>query len=208
MPITSKKSLTAKKKTTKSRSKTPRIKAKELDIDIDDLIALHEKIEEAKVVGDELKCSDGRRLLLAQARERIFKQERGSFVVELENDRVLMVKPSTRRYPLDARQQELIEDIIERSGNDAGDYYHESHEIKVDADTLFERLGEDRYMEYQSDLAELMAKYEAGDCWSMTEVVIAKPDFHESRYNLPPSVNLEIEEVKPTTIAIEAKREI
>ena len=177
MPITSKKSLTAKKKTTKSRSKTPRIKAKELDIDIDDLIALHEKIEEAKAVGDELKCSDGRRLLLAQARERIFKQE-------------------------------LIEDIIERSGNGAGDYYHESHEIKVDADTLFERLGEDRYMEYQSDLAELMAKYEAGDCWSMTEVVIAKPDFHESRYNLPPSVNLEIEEVKPTTIAIEAKREI
>jgi hypothetical protein len=52
------------------------------------------------------------------------------------------------------------------------------------------------------------AKVALGDCWEMKESIMPKNDFFTSRHTLPVKVNMDIEEVKPSTISVEAKRSL
>ena len=209
MAIAKKKSLIRGDKTkAKGKSTTPRINPADINMEGKELIALFGLIERAKTAGAAAGSCATKASLLDNARSRIFEQSKGAFIVELGDGKTIMVKPSTRRYALTALQAESIEELIDQAGYDAGDYYHESHKISIDADTAHARLGEDKYMDFQADLGDLMAKYKLGDSWNMTEEIIAKEDFHESRHKLPPELNMDIEKIKPSTISIEAKREL
>ena len=208
MPITKKHASVKTKKTSTSKSTTPHLAAHELSISEQDLVGLHTAIENAKIATEALACNEPKKALLTEARERIFNERMGAFYVDLDDGRQLLLKPNTRRWPLNTAQATKIEEIIEDAGHDAGDYYMESHEIKIDADTAHDRLGEDEYMKFQSELGEFMSKRGLGDCWEMKESILPRTDFFESRHTLPVNINLDIEEVKPSTISVEAKRTI
>ena len=208
MPIGTKKVVVKTSKTTKSASTTPHITPKEVGITKKALTALHDDVEGAKFATDALKGNDTKEQLLTAARKRQFTNEVGAFYVDLDEGRSILVKPSTRRYPLTDAQAEKVEEIIDGAGYDAGDFYIQSHSISIDADNVHDRLGEKKYADFQAAVAALMSKFKCGDCWEMKEKVIAKSDFFDSRTSLPVDVNMDIEEVKPSTISIEAKRSI
>jgi hypothetical protein len=216
MPIAKKKTAIKASKVSSSKAKTPRITPAELGIDEDKLEFLHEAIERAKLASDTASGCEVKRDLQDAARKRIFGGDKGAFRVELRDGKTLLLKPSTRQYPLTDEQAARIEEIIESAGFDAGDYYHESHAIEIDANTIYGRLGDDEYMRFQAALGRFLSTYtkedgkmeSLGDCWSMKETIIARPNFHESRFELGKRVNLKIEDVKPMTISVEAKREI
>jgi hypothetical protein len=207
MPIGKKKSKVATTKKT-SKSNTPRFTPKELGITKRELLAAHEAITEAKVATSAVKQSEGKLLLQERSREKQFDDRVTAFYADLGDGKLLLVKPSTRRYPLTANQAEEIEEIIEGAGYDAGDYYHESHKIELDADAIYDRLGERAYGKLQAEVAALMSKFGCGDCWEIKEEIIARPEMPEKRLALPKDVNLAIEAVKPMTISVEAKEEL
>jgi hypothetical protein len=204
----------AKKKITKqqsapsARTATPHLSCKAVGINKGKLEALHRLIEERKVIEDGFKSDPTKKALLEQARDAIFSNRSGSFYVDLNDGKSLLVKPNSRRYALTEDHAEKIEDIIETAGYDAGDYYHESQAITMDADSIYGRVSEEGYGKFQSDLAEFMADRGLGDCWEMTSSIIAKPDFPVARHGLPVDVNMAIEKVKPMPIGVEAKRSI
>ena len=206
MPI-AKKSSTAPKGATKSKSNTPHLGLKDVGITAPKAKALHSLIEQVKQVASDLKEDPTKMEILDVARRKIFEERAGSFYVDIAKGLSLLIKPSSRRYPLSDEAAERIEEIVENAGYDAGDFYHESHEIKMDADSIYERLGgDDEYEQFQADLAEFMHDRKLGDCWEMKSSIIQKPD--ANRHGLPVEVNMEIEKVKPMTIAVEAKRTI
>lgn len=217
MPIAKKKTAIKASKGTSSKSSTPRVNPDDIGLDPDELNHLHSTLECAKIASDAAKTIEAKRDLQDAARKRIFGNgQRGAFRVQLEDGKTLLVKPSSRRYALDEQQAEAIEEVIEKAGFDAGEYYHESHEISIDANIIFERLGEDEYMRFQAQLGSFLSSYvkndgkiePLGDCWGMKETIIAREDFDTKRHALGKKVNLKIEEIKPMTISIEAKREL
>lgn len=208
MPIGKKKSKVATTKKTTSKSNTPRFTPRELGIARSDLLTAHEAITEAKVATSAVKQSEGKLLLQERSREKQFDDRVTAFYADLGDGKLLLVKPSTRRYALTANQAEAIEEIIEDAGYDAGDYYHESHKIELDADAIYDRLGERKYGKLQAEIAALMSEYGCGDCWEIKEEIIARPEMPEKRLSLPKEVNMAIEGVKPMTISVEAKEEL
>jgi len=209
MPI-AKKSKT-KSKTTKSRSNTLHITPAEIGISEESLNKLHSVIEEKKKINSLWDSCPIKAEVLDATRKRMFGSRGGSFYIDLphrDGMKQILVKPSSFRGSLSDAQAENIEEIIEGAGYDAGDYYHESQSITMDADTIYDRLGEDEYGTFQSDLAEFMSKRGLGDCWEMKCSIKPKPDWNESRHGLPNEVNLEIETIAPTIISIQAKRSI
>ena len=211
MPITTKKKAIRTTKTSGSKSKTPRIVPSDIGMTDDELLELHESIEAAKIAKGEVDGSEIKQQLLENARKRIFGGLPGAFNVELPDGCILQVKPSTRAYALNEAQIVEIENIFDGTGHDSGDYYHESHGIELKADIIHERLEaekEDKYFEFQAALGDFMNKWGVSDCWEMKETIIARDDFAEKRMNLGKSINLKLEKVKPSTIAIGAQREI
>jgi hypothetical protein len=204
----------AKKKTTKnatkakSRSNTPRLTPKDVGVPKKRLADLHDLIERKKEVVDDLESNETKAVVQDAVRRKMFEERGGSFYIDIEGGKSLLLKPVKRSYPLSEVVAEKIEETIEDAGFDAGDYYHESQGIKMDADSIYDRMGEKDYGKFQADLAAFMAKRGLGDCWEMTCSIIAKPDFFTSRFGLPTEVNLAIEEIKPMSVSVEAKRSI
>jgi hypothetical protein len=203
-----KKKITQQKSAAPSKATTPHLKPGAVGISKGKLEALHRLIEERKVIEDGFKSDPTKKELLEEARDAIFSNRAGSFYVDLDDGKSLLVKPNSRRYALTEAHTEKIESIIESAGYDAGDYYHESQSITMDADSIYGRMSEKGYGKFQSDLAEFMADRGLGDCWEMVSSVIAKPDFAVARHGLPVDVNMAIEKVKPMPIGVEAKRSI
>lgn len=204
MPINKKSQTNTKPK--KSASNTPRITPKQAGVAEKKLIDLHKRIEQNKALASALKDDATREDLLDYARDNMFNARGGSFHVDLPDGKSLLVKPSSRVYPINEVQQDAIDKILTDEGEDINDYYHETQSITLDADRIYDRLDEDDYSQFQADLAEFMSDRKLGDCWSMSTSVSPKSDWPTKRLSLPPSVNLEIEKIKPTVISLEAKR--
>lgn len=204
MPINKKSKTNTKPK--KSASTTPHISPKESGVSEAKLSGLHKRIEQVKALTSSLKDDAIKEKVLDYARLNLFGNRGGSFHIDLSDGKTLLVKPSTRVYPVNDVQVEAIDAILDAAGEDINDYYHESQKINLDADRIYGRLGEDDYSQFQADLAEFMSDRKLGDCWDMSTSIAPKPDFPTKRMSLPTEVNLEIEKVKATTIALEAKR--
>ena len=207
MPI-KKKTTTAPKSASKSKSNTPHIQPSVVGIKAKSLVGLHDNIEKLKKAKSAMEDDPTRGELLSKARELAIKERMGSFYVDLPDNKSLLVKPSTRRYPLSDVAAERVEEIIDDAGYESSDYYQESQEIKMDANAIYDRLGDDDWGTFQGDLAEFMSERGLGDCWEIVSKITAKPDFYDSRHGLPNEVNLEIEKVAPTSVSITAKRSI
>lgn len=202
----------------KSKSTTPHYSATDLGLDAKKLTKLHESIGELKAATDAMKDHPIKGVVLSKARELILSRQANSFYIDLEDGKSLLMKPNTRRYALNDTAAEAIERVIEfkeeddkevPTGYDVSDYYQESQQIKLDADSIHDRLGEDEYATFQADLAEFMATRKLGDCWEMSSTLTAKPDFYQtSRFGLPLEINQKIEEIQPQVISVTAKKEI
>lgn len=203
----------------KSKSKTPHYSAKVLGLDAKKLTKLHKNIGELKEATDAMKDHPTKGDVLGKARELVLSRQANSFYIDLDDGKSLLIKPNTRRYALNDTAAEAIERAIEfkkdedeeevPTGYDVSDYYQESQEIKLDADSIHDRLGEDEYATFQADLAEFMATRKLGDCWEMSSTLTAKPDFYQTaRFGLPLEINQKIEEIQPQVISITAKQEI
>jgi hypothetical protein len=211
MPI-AKKTKTKESKP-KTKSTTPHFSHADLGLELASLERLHGLIEARKKINSDWDDSVDKNSLLDLARERMFTERGGSFYVDLpfvkgKGRKQILVKPSSARRALSDIQAEKIENIIEDAGYDAGEYFHESQSISLDADSIFDRLGEDDYSVFQADLAEFMAERNLGDCWEMKCSIKAKNNFADARHGLPNAVNMQLEEVSPSTISIQAKRSI
>jgi len=199
----------------KSKSTTPHYAAKDLGLDAKKLTKLHKSIGELKAATDAMKDHPIKGEVISKARELVLSRQATSFYIDLSDGKSLLMKPNTRRYPLNDTAAEAIERVIEfddkekPTGYDISDYYQESQQIKLDADSIHDRLGEDEYATFQADLAEFLAKRKLGDCWEMSSTLTAKPDFYQtSRFGLPLEINQKIEEIQPQVISITAKQEI
>ena len=207
--ITRKETIVPEKPKAKSKSNTPTLTVAELMPEREtEMVKLHSVIRQAKSAADALKASQAKVDLIQAAKQKMFTSGLGSFYLDLGDGMKLLLKPSTRRYPLTDAVATQVEKVMEDAGYDAGDYYHESHQIKIDADKINTRLSEDNYMEFQADMAELMAKYKLGDCWAMETQIMPNSDFFEARNALPLEVNEGLEKCKPSTISVEAKQEL
>jgi len=207
MPVRRKETI-APKETKKSKNETPTLSVNEIIPEQrENLIQLHSNIRRKKALEDSVKSDPAKAELIDIAKERMFKDgDNKSFYVDLHDDgKQLLVKPNTRRWPVTEDQIGKIEKVIEDAGYDAGDYYHESHQIKINADKIHDRLGEENYYTFQAELAAFMAEHKVSDCFSQLVEFMPKTDFHTSRLALPCEVNMGIEKIKPTTVSIETK---
>ena len=112
MPI-KKKTTTAPKSVSKSKSNTPHIQPSMVGIKAKSLVGLHDNIEKLKKAKSAMEDDPTRGELLSKARELAIKERMGSFYVDLPDNKSLLVKPSTRRYPLSDVAAERVEEIID-----------------------------------------------------------------------------------------------